>query len=219
MRVVDDGLGTIHVFTGTKSNGKQFQELMKDYRYLEQEIVDLKKELIEEKKKDKEIERLQKENVILKHRLNDIVFDDANDDVELGARFLRKIGYVDFDEERKVYINKHNKEPFWQEDEREKGYYIPDEELNEYTEQLENKLQQKENIIKEVREYIEEHRIQNKYSFEYDLFQRNTRVSELLEILDKVDKKDITIPLEELESYETKNIYEEAEQDYFWSKE
>lgn len=74
-------------------------------------------------------------------------------------------------------------------------------------------------IIKEVREYIEEHRIQNKYSFEYDLFQRNTRVSELLEILDKVDKKDITIPLEELESYESKNIYEEAEQDYFWSKE
>jgi len=50
VRAVDDGLGTIHIFTGTKSNGKQFQELMKDYRYLEQEIVDLKKELTEEKK-------------------------------------------------------------------------------------------------------------------------------------------------------------------------
>ena len=85
-----------------------------------------------------------RENQILKHRLNDIVFDDANDDVELGARFC----YVDFDEERKVYINKHNKEPFWQEDEREKGYYIPDEELDEYTKQLENQLQQKETIIK-----------------------------------------------------------------------
>ena len=99
-------------------------------------------------------EELEQENRILKHRLNDIVFDDANDDVELGARFLRKIGYVDFDEERKVYINKHNKEPFWHEDEREKGYYIPDEELDEYTKQLECKLQQKENIIKEVREEV-----------------------------------------------------------------
>ena len=37
-------------------------------------------------------EELEQENRILKHRLNDIVFDDANDDVELGARFLRKIG-------------------------------------------------------------------------------------------------------------------------------
>lgn len=101
-------------------------------------------------------EELEKENEILKHRLNDIIFDDANDDVELGARYLRKIGYVDFDEERKVYINKHNKEPFWQEDKREKGYYIPDEELDEYTKQLEYKLQQKENITKEVREYIEQ---------------------------------------------------------------
>ena len=45
MRAVDDGLGTIHVFTGTKSNGKQFQKLMKDYRLLEQEIVDLKQEI------------------------------------------------------------------------------------------------------------------------------------------------------------------------------
>ena len=101
-------------------------------------------------------EELEKENEILKHRLNDIIFDDANDDVELGARYLRNIGYVDFDEERKIYINKHNNEPFWQNDEREKKYYIKDEELDEYTKQLEYKLQQKENIIKEVREYIEE---------------------------------------------------------------
>jgi len=98
-------------------------------------------------------EELEKENEILKHRLNDIIFDDANDDVELGARYLRKIGYIGFDEERKVYLNKHNKEPFWQNDEREKNYYIKDEELDDYTKQLECKLQQKENIIKEVREY------------------------------------------------------------------
>lgn len=96
-------------------------------------------------------EELEKENEILKHRLNDMVFGD---DYELGARYLRKIGYIDFDKERKVYINKHNNEPFWHEDEKEKDYYIPDEELNEYTKQLEFKLQQKENMIKEVREEI-----------------------------------------------------------------
>jgi len=94
------------------------------------------------------IKEQEKENGILKYRLNDIIFDDTNADVELGARYLRKIGYIGFDEERKVYINKHNEEPFWQEDEREKNYYIQDEELDEYTKQLEYKLQQKENIIK-----------------------------------------------------------------------
>ena len=60
-------------------------------------------------------EELIKENNILKHRLNDIVFGD---DPELGARYLRKIGYIDFDEEKKLYINKHNNEPFWHEDEK-----------------------------------------------------------------------------------------------------
>lgn len=146
-------------------------------------------------------EELEQENRILKHRLNDIVFDDANDDVELGARFLRKIGYVDFDEERKVYINKHNKEPFWHEDEREKGYYIPDEELDEYTKQLECKLQQKENIIKEVREYITsyesietiqqfDHNKNNK-DLDYSTMDEMTRRymivhDKVLEILDKV---------------------------------
>ena len=136
-------------------------------------------------------EELEKENEILKHRLNDIVFDDANNDVELGARFLRKIGYVDFDEERKFYINKHNKEPFWQEDEREKGYYITDEELDEYTKQLEYQLQQKENIIKEVREYIEENCYKKMGGYgdnedddsEVCLFEEDIR--ELKEILDK----------------------------------
>lgn len=129
-------------------------------------------------------EELEQENRILKHRLNDIVFDDANDDVELGARYLRKIGYVDFDEERKVYINKHNKEPFWQEDEREKGYYIPDEELDEYTKQLECKLQQKENVIKEVREYpdnAKDNYIINKHQY--------VNFDNIREILEKENKE------------------------------
>jgi hypothetical protein len=51
--------------------------------------------------------------------------------------------------------------------------------------EAEQEIERLNNIIKEVREYIEQHRIQNQYSYEYDLFQRNTRVSELLEILDK----------------------------------
>lgn len=129
-------------------------------------------------------EELEKENKILKHRLNDIIFDDANDDVELGARYLRKIGYIGFDEERKMYLNKHNNEPFWQNDEREKNYYIKDEELDEYTKQLEYKLQQKENIIKEAREYIKEHiRIDDEYPDYMEMLLEEYK--ELLEILDK----------------------------------
>ncbi len=77
---------------------------------------------------------LLKENQKLKQKLNWIAFGD---DAELALRYLRKIGYVDFDEERKVYINKHNNEPFLLDDEEEKAYYIKSEELNEYTKQLE----------------------------------------------------------------------------------
>lgn len=89
----------------------------------------------------------------IKQKLNWIAFGD---DPELALRYLRKIGYVDFDEERKVYINKHNNEPFLLEDEQEKGYYIKDEELNEYTEQLEYQVkslkEQLEDVLKEVSE-------------------------------------------------------------------
>lgn len=77
---------------------------------------------------------MKKQNDNLKQKLNWIAFGD---DPELALRYLRKIGYVDFDDERKVYINKHNNEPFWLEEEQEKAYYIKDEELNEYTQQLE----------------------------------------------------------------------------------
>ena len=63
MRIRNDGLGSIDIFFGERRSGKQLQSLMKEYRYLEQEIVDLKKELIEEKKlckeKDKKIEKLE----------------------------------------------------------------------------------------------------------------------------------------------------------------
>ena len=83
------------------------------------------------------IERLYKENEGLKKKLNWIAFGD---DPELALRYLRKIGYVDFDEKRQVYINKHNNEPFLLKDEQEKDYYIKDEELNDYTKQLENGL-------------------------------------------------------------------------------
>ena len=91
-------------------------------------ILNVVKNLQQEKKE------LKKQNDKLKQKLNWIAFGD---DPELALRYLRKIGYVDFDEKRKVYINKHNHEPFWLKDEQEKAYYIQDEELNEYTEQLE----------------------------------------------------------------------------------
>ena len=97
------------------------------------------------------VEQLEKANEKLKHKLNDIAFGD---DSELALRFLRKIDYVDFDEKRKVYINKHNNEPFLWKDEQEKDYYLKDEELNEYTQQLEYKVEQLENIRKEAIEYL-----------------------------------------------------------------
>ena len=129
--------------------------------------------------------------------IDDIIFNDTNNDVELGARYLRKIGYIDFDEERKIYINKHNKEPFWQEDEREKGYYIPDEELDEYTKQLENQLQQKENTIKEVREDLNQvvkWCIENKHNEctieRYLVVDYGTIVGKINEIRTKLDKVD-----------------------------
>ena len=99
------------------------------------------------------VEQLEKENDKLKHKLNDIAFGD---DSELALRFLRRIGYVGFDEKRKVYINKHNNEPFLWKDEQEKDYYLKDEELNEYTQQLEYKVEQLENIRKEATEFMKE---------------------------------------------------------------
>ena len=99
------------------------------------------------------VEQLEKENEKLKHKLNDIAFGD---DSELALRFLRRIGYVGFDEKRKVYINKHNNEPFLWKNEQEKDYYLKDEELNEYTQQLEYKVEQLENIRKEAIEYIKD---------------------------------------------------------------
>lgn len=96
------------------------------------------------------IDLLIKENQELKQKLNWIAFGD---DAELALRYLRKIGYVDFDEERKVYINKHNNEPFVLDDEEEKAYYIKSEELNEYTEQLEY---QNKKLKKQLEQYQEE---------------------------------------------------------------
>lgn len=96
------------------------------------------------------IEKIIKENQELKQKLNWIAFGD---DAELALRYLRKIGYVDFDEERKVYINKHNNEPFVLDEEEEKTYYIKSEELNEYTKQLEYQN-------KELKKQLEERNIE-----------------------------------------------------------
>ena len=99
-----------------------------------------------------EIRRLKKQNDSLKQKLNWIAFGD---DSELALRYLRKIGYADFDEERKVYINKHNNEPFLLKDEQEKDYYIKDNELNEYTEQLEYQIKELKKQIEDTNEELE----------------------------------------------------------------
>ena len=98
-----------------------------------------------------EIRRLKKQNDSLKQKLNWIAFGD---DSEVALRYLREIGYVDFDEERKVYINKHNNEPFLLKDEQEKDYYIKDNELNEYTEQLYYQIKELKRQLEEYKEQV-----------------------------------------------------------------
>ena len=58
-----------------------------------------------------------------------------------------------------------------------------DEEGDKYIKRLQQKLQQKENIIKEVREYIKEH--STTINFKTMRADYNLNMNELLEILDK----------------------------------
>lgn len=129
------------------------------------------------------VEQLEEENDKLKHKLNDIAFGD---DSELALRFLRKIDYVDFDEKRKVYINKHNNEPFLWKDEQEKDYYLKDEELNEYTQQLEYKVEQLENIRKDAIEELS-YMSTDAYVEDYDIREKHYNL--LMNILNKGEKK------------------------------
>ena len=100
------------------------------------------------------ITNLQEENEHLKYHLNDVIFDENNIDVELGARLLRKLGYCDFDDVRQVYVNKHNNQPLMQEDTKEKAFYIRDDELDDYTQQLESKIERAK-FIYETRNTVE----------------------------------------------------------------
>ena len=61
------------------------------------------------------LNNLMEENKKLKELLNDIAFDTWNDNVEFGLRYLAKIGYCDFDEEKLVYINKQDENPYFDE--------------------------------------------------------------------------------------------------------
>lgn len=73
------------------------------------------------------------------------------------------------------------------------GLSCPDKEeieLIDYVEELKDQLQQKENIIKEVREYIEKYDFitgyyEHNYDDENDTYTHYTVKEELLEILDK----------------------------------
>ena len=112
-----------------------------------------------------EIERLNSDYLEMKDN-----FRTANAEIERLNKELEKYKYSADELNEIERLTKQNKA------------------LNEMYELTKKEYIRLNNIIKEVREYIEEHRIQNKYSFEYDLFQRNTRVSELLEILDKENK-------------------------------
>ena len=135
-----------------------------------------------------EIYKLQEENKRLKFYLNDVIFSEFNDDVELAARYLRKLNYIDFDEENQIYINKHNEEPFCQSDAREKHFFIEDDEINDYVKQIENEALMLKRIVKEAIDYINTAQYSDvsglhKYSILEFWF-----VKEILGILERTDK-------------------------------
>lgn len=144
-----------------------------------------------------EIYKLQQENKRLKFYLNDVIFSEFNDDVELAARYLRKLNYIDFDEENQIYINKHNEEPFCRLDVHEKHFFIEDDEINDYVKQIENEALMLKRIVKEAIDYIKN----NTYKCQWgDLEQDNEDINisddltetefieELLQILERTDK-------------------------------
>lgn len=55
--------------------------------------------------------------------------------------------------------------------------------------ELEFEVEERDRRIDKAIKYIENHRIGNEYSYEYDLFQRNARTSDLLSILMGSDKE------------------------------
>lgn len=168
---MNDHLGEIYGYSDVRDTEEAQLKYEKELAY--KAIVQLQQK----------VEQLEKENDKLKHKLNDIAFGD---DSELALRFLRKIDYVDFDEKRKVYINKHNNEPFLWKDEQEKDYYLKDEELNEYTQQLEYKVEQLENIRKEAIEELS-YMSTDAYVEDYDIREKHYNL--LMNILNKGDNK------------------------------
>ena len=54
---------------------------------------------------------------------------------------------------------------------------------------LEFEVEERDRRIDKATEYIEKHRIGNEYSYEYNLFTRNARTSDLLNILKGSDKE------------------------------
>ena len=166
---MNDHLGEIYGYSDVRDTEEAQLKYEKELAY--KAIVQLQKK----------VEQSEKANDKLKHKLNDIAFGD---DSELALRFLRKIDYVDFDEKRKVYINKHNNEPFLWKDEQEKDYYLKDEELNEYTQQLEYKVEQIENIRKEAIEELS-YMSTDAYVEDYDIREKHYNL--LMNILNKGD--------------------------------
>ena len=123
------------------------------------------------------IGKLVDENENLKYWLNDVIFDENNIDVELPARYLRKLGYIDFDDKKKVYINKHNNSPFMQEDSKEKAFYLKDEELNEYTQQLES---QNDDYKSRIDKAIEIYQNRNSVNIKKKRFMEDKNTSDLM---------------------------------------
>jgi hypothetical protein len=124
------------------------------------------------------------------------IFSDDNRDVETLCRWAKHYGFVDLikkNENDKLGYYKlqddYKKQSFyiWLSKEERKQYDYEDYLLDE-NEKLKNQLQQKDNIIKEVREYIERNTEEKKSWLngipDYRVFKGDTK--ELLEILDKV---------------------------------
>ena len=104
---------------------------------------------------------LEKENEELKIRLNHICFSgDHTAEVETALRYLKKIGYVGFDDEKQIYINKqYGVEGFivyGYDERREKAFFIEEDKLDDYTKQLEEQVKRLKQELYEKIEKLEE---------------------------------------------------------------
>lgn len=109
--------------------------------------------------------------VVLNNNLIEAIYKPTNYRTILGCR----VSFADLEESVSFIVRPDDKPSY--------------EKLEQENKSLQSQLKAKEEVIKEAREYVEKHRINNPYHYEYNCFMENARASDLLEILSKGENK------------------------------